>query len=60
MDFLARCPECGERIGGASHRLDRTNRVATVMDGATRSAYERDMDFNEAPAGDFLRRLQLE
>ena len=33
------CPECGERIGGTSHRLLDTNNIATQMDGATRSAY---------------------
>ena len=33
------CPECGERIGGTSHRLLGTNNIATQMDGATRSAY---------------------
>jgi len=33
------CPECGERIGGTSHRLLDTNRIATQMDGATRSSY---------------------
>jgi len=33
------CPECGERIGGTSHRLLRSNNIATQMDGATRSAY---------------------
>jgi len=33
------CPECGERIGGTSHRLLSTNNIATQMDGATRSAY---------------------
>jgi len=35
----SRCPECGERIGGTSHRLLSTNNIATQMDGATRSAY---------------------
>ena len=33
------CPECGARIGGTSHRLLETNRIATKMDGATRSSY---------------------
>ena len=35
----SRCPECGERIGGTSHRLHHTNRIATQMDGATRADY---------------------
>ena len=32
-------PECGETIGGTSHMLLDTNRIATHMDGATRSSY---------------------
>jgi hypothetical protein len=34
-----RCNECGEEIGGGSHRLLPSNRVATEMDGATRPAW---------------------
>ena len=36
---VGRCPECGAQIGGTSHRLLDTNRIATQMDGATSSAY---------------------
>ncbi|GFS28363.1 NFX1-type zinc finger-containing protein 1 [Trichonephila inaurata madagascariensis] len=35
----SQCNECGARIGGTSHRLLSDNRVATAMDGATRSAW---------------------
>jgi hypothetical protein len=35
----SRCNECGENIGGGSHRLLSSNSVATEMDGATRPAW---------------------
>lgn len=35
----ARCNECGEAIGGGSHRLLASNSVATEMDGSTRPAW---------------------
>jgi hypothetical protein len=35
----SRCNECGAEIGGGSHRLLESNRVATEMDGATRPAW---------------------
>lgn len=35
----SKCPECGELIGGSSHRLIRGNAIATEMDGATASAW---------------------
>ena len=31
--------QCGAVIGGESHRLRGDNRIATQMDGATRSSY---------------------
>ena len=34
-----KCPECDETIGGAHHKLTSGNKVATEMDGATRSAW---------------------
>jgi hypothetical protein len=36
---VGRCSECGEAIGGGSHRLLESNRVATEMDGATHPAW---------------------
>lgn len=33
------CNECGAAIGGSSYRLASGNRIATEMDGATRSLY---------------------
>lgn len=35
----SKCPECGETIGGGSHRLEEGNAVATEMDGATAPAW---------------------
>ncbi|GIY60264.1 NFX1-type zinc finger-containing protein 1 [Caerostris darwini] len=35
----SKCNECGAQIGGSSHRLLPTNRVATEMDGATLPAW---------------------
>jgi len=35
----SRCNECGAEIGGGSHRLLASNRVATEMDGATSPAW---------------------
>lgn len=35
----SKCPECGARIGGGSHRLRDDNAVATEMDGATAPAW---------------------
>ncbi|XP_044753526.1 NFX1-type zinc finger-containing protein 1-like isoform X3 [Coccinella septempunctata] len=35
----SQCIECGAPIGGQSHRLLETNRVATFMDGARHSAW---------------------
>ncbi|XP_054753251.2 NFX1-type zinc finger-containing protein 1-like [Lytechinus pictus] len=35
----SKCPECGAKIGGRSHRLTAENRVATEMDGANRPAW---------------------
>ena len=35
----SRCNKCGEEIGGGSHRLLESNRVATEMDGATSPAW---------------------
>lgn len=35
----SQCPECGELIGGSSHRLISGNAVATEMDGATAPAW---------------------
>ena len=32
----SRCPECGASIGGANHRLDSTNRVASEFDDLAR------------------------
>ena len=37
--IVSRCPECGVAIGGTSHRLLDSNRIATEMDGATRASY---------------------
>eukprot|EP00057_Strongylocentrotus_purpuratus_P023775 XP_011678249.1 PREDICTED: NFX1-type zinc finger-containing protein 1 isoform X2 [Strongylocentrotus purpuratus] len=34
-----KCPECGAKIGGGSHRLTGGNRVANEMDGATQAAW---------------------
>nr|XP_039261973.1 NFX1-type zinc finger-containing protein 1-like [Styela clava] len=34
------CPDCKEQIGGTSHRLLTSNRIASEMDGATRPAYD--------------------
>jgi hypothetical protein len=36
---VGRCNECGEAIGGSSHRLLSNNMLATEMDGATRPAW---------------------
>jgi len=36
---VGQCPECGAKIGGSRHRLLDNNRIATQMDGATRSSY---------------------
>jgi hypothetical protein len=36
---VGQCNECGERIGGSSHRLLPSNRLAPEMDGATRPAW---------------------
>ena len=35
----AKCPECGAKIGGQSHRLAEGNQVATEMDGARHAAW---------------------
>lgn len=35
----SKCPECKETIGGVSHRLERSNALATEMDGATVGAW---------------------
>ncbi len=35
----SRCNECGATIGGDSHRLDATNRLAGEMDGAQQPAW---------------------
>ena len=35
----ARCPECGAKIGGQSHRLTEDNQLAPEMDGARHAAW---------------------
>ncbi|CAG0916689.1 unnamed protein product [Notodromas monacha] len=55
----SRCPDCGESIGGGSHALLRSNRVATEMDGslhpAWSDAYNNMANFNF----DDVRRLKI-
>ncbi|GLH02045.1 Regulator of nonsense transcripts 1 homolog [Gryllus bimaculatus] len=36
---VAKCPECGEAIGGSNHHLLSSNRLASEMDGAQRHAF---------------------
>ena len=35
----AKCPECQEVIGGENHTLERSNRLASEMDGAQHPAW---------------------
>ena len=35
----AKCPECGEVIGGSNHRLEEGNTLAPEMDGARYGAW---------------------
>ena len=39
---IAKCPECGAKIGGTNHQLLQGNQLAPEMDGATYAAWSTD------------------
>jgi hypothetical protein len=49
-----KCPECGTKIGGQSHRLTDGNELAPEMDGARHAAWSEDANLENFDLGDLI------
>lgn len=45
----SKCPDCGSVIGGENHSLERSNALATEMDGATAPAWPTNLQAQLRP-----------
>ena len=56
---IARCPECGAKIGGTNHRLIQDNRLAPEMDGASYAAWSTAANLANYDQNELRRRFDM-
>ena len=56
---IAKCPDCGARIGGTNHRLLQDNQLAPEMDGARYAAWSTGANLADYDPNELQRRFGI-